>query len=128
MQLTQDQLNELEGIYNLSVGNKDEEIGKLMKALKNTISFINFDTSIECFYRWTAGWGEKKVHYGGYFYKQLKEIPITVLLYFLTKDDKYLGTYSKAKYKNRDYIYHGGNCYFVDNLYVTMDPSNAIIK
>ena len=128
MLLTQDQLNELEGIWNLSVGNKDREVEKLLKSLKSTISFINFNSALECFYRWTANYGEKKTIYSGYCYKTLNELPITVLIYFFTKNDKYLGFYKKSKHKNRDYIYHGGNCYFIDNLYMAVDPSNAIIK
>lgn len=130
MILTDEQLKELEGIYNLS-RSKDAESKKLAKSLIKTISFLDLNNSSigvswishDCYID----------HYGPTdMFRSLSDIPIVVLLYLLTRDDKYLKSSRYSKHhekfwgKKREFIMHSGTVYFIDHIYKYVNIEDII--
>lgn len=118
--ITKEQLKELEGIYQMSHGCKDRETKKLAKAIFKSIEFIDLEKySIDT--GWVFDGYYKEINIGER--RNLITLPIIVILYLITKDDKYLkgskyvkGTVTKNK-KVRSYIKFANTYYFIDNLY-----------
>ena len=94
--ISKEQLKELDGVYQMSHKCKDSETKKLAKAIFNTIGFddtlkdISIDTGYYYYTEWTGAYGYGPQSFQMTERKKFMSLPIVVILYLITKDDKYL--------------------------------------
>jgi hypothetical protein len=128
MKLSNEQLKELEGIYQMSHKCKDSETKKLAKSMLKTINFLDLESyTIDTGYFYYAtydvfGKGEGPQYFRMGDLRSLESLPIIVILYLLTQDDKYLkpSKYIKGSVtvnkEERKYIKFSNTCYFIDKI------------
>ena len=135
--VSKEQLKELDGIYQMSHKCKDPETKKLAKGILKTIDFSNnlknFSIETGWFYYHerdlvtNRGIGTPEFVLGNQ--EELLNLPIVVILYLITKNENYLkpsryvrGSIHYGK-ENREYIKFSNTCYLIDKIYGCINSS-----
>lgn len=135
--ISKEQLKELDGVYQMSHKCKDSETKKLAKAIFETINTDLEPFSIDTGYFYYKEYDSFEPIGRQYFHlgqsRSLTTLPIVVVLYIITNDDKYLkpSKYVKGSIKvgkkERKYIKFSNSCYFIDKVYGLFDI-NTLFK
>jgi hypothetical protein len=102
---------------------KDGETKKLAKAIFQTIDFIESDYYIDCGCFIDYNWPNHSYRYQPSESRSLIDLPIVVILYLITRDEKYLkpSRYVKGtmtfRGQTRNYIKFSNNVYMIDSMH-----------